>query len=557
MSNYSIYPKAVDGYAQIPLAIDKKSPINAESVNRLRSGIINIETAIGIAPEFSSKFGSFPDFTSRVSNIEDIMVGLESSLSHSLTGLVENLDIPSFVDDLSLTGLYERDNVVRISDEPLLLEGEHLLALSNFGSSYLDFFVDENFVISSSTGLEFGAKGSFPSPGGPEMPSEWPKSVIIRESEKIPFEVPGELGPEEMYISTYLSLGGEADDSDLVILKGQPADESVEGGIIGLFAGIKAATDESFSPLTLEIGSFEALRPGLGGGSINISSGDSLYEADTAGKVSISSGEHPLGRRSEVSIEGPGPGNPGSIGLYTGDYRNDGEPTAYGSSVECRGGISGEGGKVTIRAGEGDDHFNGGSVDITGGKGDRGGNIVIASGESEAGGPARVEITASSDAGGNKGTIQLTGLIEVDGELSVGENLHVENNVEVLGDVSIDGSLGNTRVAGSLALPIETWTSSIPDNFKYTLTEGNFTLLVNAEIDSQVELPIADASNHGRLYNVKRVDDPGVTGTTLNINTAGGGQTIDGDATILVFNQWNMVSLQSDGSNWYVVGTNF
>ena len=117
MSNYSIYPKAVDGYAQIPLAIDKKSPINAESVNRLRSGIINIETAIGIAPEFSSKFGSFPDFTSRVSNIEDIMVGLESSLSHSLTGLVENLDIPSFVDDLSLTGLYERDNVVRISDE--------------------------------------------------------------------------------------------------------------------------------------------------------------------------------------------------------------------------------------------------------------------------------------------------------------------------------------------------------------------------------------------------------------------------------------------------------
>ena len=51
MSDTSIYPKAIDGYAQLPLATNKVTPVNAESVNRLRSAIVNIEGALGVNPQ--------------------------------------------------------------------------------------------------------------------------------------------------------------------------------------------------------------------------------------------------------------------------------------------------------------------------------------------------------------------------------------------------------------------------------------------------------------------------------------------------------------------------
>ena len=71
MSEYSIYPKAIDGYAQMPLAVDKKTPINAESVNRLRSAIVNIEKALGISPQ-----GGFADIC-RIESLEGEAKGLQ------------------------------------------------------------------------------------------------------------------------------------------------------------------------------------------------------------------------------------------------------------------------------------------------------------------------------------------------------------------------------------------------------------------------------------------------------------------------------------------------
>lgn len=47
----SIYPTAIDGNAQLPIAVDKVTNINAVLVNDLRSAIINIETTLGINPQ--------------------------------------------------------------------------------------------------------------------------------------------------------------------------------------------------------------------------------------------------------------------------------------------------------------------------------------------------------------------------------------------------------------------------------------------------------------------------------------------------------------------------
>lgn len=73
MADYSIYPIAIDGYAQLPLQIDKKSPVNAESVNRLRSAIVNIENTLGIAPQNSDIYGEFGNVDARISSLETVV----------------------------------------------------------------------------------------------------------------------------------------------------------------------------------------------------------------------------------------------------------------------------------------------------------------------------------------------------------------------------------------------------------------------------------------------------------------------------------------------------
>ena len=50
MSELSIYPDAIDGYAQLPLAIDNVTRVDAVTVNRLRCAIINIENELGVLP---------------------------------------------------------------------------------------------------------------------------------------------------------------------------------------------------------------------------------------------------------------------------------------------------------------------------------------------------------------------------------------------------------------------------------------------------------------------------------------------------------------------------
>lgn len=83
MSDYSIYPKAIDGYAQMPLAIDKLTPVKAESVNRLRSSILNVETTLGVAPHISDFEEVFIDVNER---LDDIEAQFDYSLDRSYDG---------------------------------------------------------------------------------------------------------------------------------------------------------------------------------------------------------------------------------------------------------------------------------------------------------------------------------------------------------------------------------------------------------------------------------------------------------------------------------------
>jgi hypothetical protein len=70
MSDYSIYPDAIDGYAQLPLLVDRVTSVNSEGINRLRSAILNMENALGVSPHKSDIYGDFKSTSDRLSDLD-------------------------------------------------------------------------------------------------------------------------------------------------------------------------------------------------------------------------------------------------------------------------------------------------------------------------------------------------------------------------------------------------------------------------------------------------------------------------------------------------------
>lgn len=95
MSNFSIYPSAIDGYQQLPLVIDGVSPVRAEDLNRYRSGIVNIEATLGVEPQVSYSFGEYDTVAERLKGLDEkiLNIALAPDLGNRLgtveTGLLD------------------------------------------------------------------------------------------------------------------------------------------------------------------------------------------------------------------------------------------------------------------------------------------------------------------------------------------------------------------------------------------------------------------------------------------------------------------------------------
>jgi len=111
--------------------------------------------------------------------------------------------------------------------------------------------------------------------------------------------------------------------------------------------------------------------------------------------------------------------------------------------------------------------------------------------------------------------------------------------------VGSTGSANSTvQVAGSMALAIKSVTSS------YTATGADNTILANTTSGAIVITLPDPASFAGRIYTIKKIGTGGID-NQLTITPAAG--TIDGGASYIIYNDWTYVSLQTDGSNWYVI----
>lgn len=107
------------------------------------------------------------------------------------------------------------------------------------------------------------------------------------------------------------------------------------------------------------------------------------------------------------------------------------------------------------------------------------------------------------------------------------------------------GSANSTvQVDGSLALAIKTVIAN------YTATAADNTILANTSSGAIIISLPAAGSIAGRIYTIKKIGTGGID-NQLTINPAAG--TIDGGSSYIIYNDWTYVTLQTDGSNWYVI----
>ncbi|MFT3826182.1 MAG: hypothetical protein QM731_19825 [Chitinophagaceae bacterium] len=111
--------------------------------------------------------------------------------------------------------------------------------------------------------------------------------------------------------------------------------------------------------------------------------------------------------------------------------------------------------------------------------------------------------------------------------------------------VGSTGSANSTvQVDGSIAMAIKTVPSS------YTVTAADNTILANTS-SAAITITLPSPTNiAGRIYTIKKIGTGGID-NQLTISPSSG--TIDGGTTYIIYNDWTYVTLQTDGSNWYII----
>ncbi|WP_028788050.1 hypothetical protein [Terrimonas ferruginea] len=111
--------------------------------------------------------------------------------------------------------------------------------------------------------------------------------------------------------------------------------------------------------------------------------------------------------------------------------------------------------------------------------------------------------------------------------------------------VGNNGAANSTmQVDGSLALAIRTVTGN------YTINATDNTVLANTSSGAiTISLPAASGIA-GRIYTIKKIGNGGIDNQLTITPTSA---TIDGGSNYVIYNDWTYVTLQTDGSNWYVI----
>ncbi|HTE28120.1 autotransporter outer membrane beta-barrel domain-containing protein [Flavitalea sp.] len=118
----------------------------------------------------------------------------------------------------------------------------------------------------------------------------------------------------------------------------------------------------------------------------------------------------------------------------------------------------------------------------------------------------------------------------------------VANKAMLIGST---GSANSTvQVEGSIAMAIKTVTTN------YTAAATDNTILANTS-SAPIILTLPNPGTFaGRIYTIKKIGIGGIDNQLTITPTAA---TIDGGANYIIYNDWTYVTLQTDGSNWYII----
>lgn len=124
---------------------------------------------------------------------------------------------------------------------------------------------------------------------------------------------------------------------------------------------------------------------------------------------------------------------------------------------------------------------------------------------------------------------------------SVTERMRIASDGKVgIGTSTPTSTLHNS---GSLAMPITTKTAD------YTATSSDHTILCNKS-DGNITITLPAVSGcSGRIYNIKKIDSSAYT-VTIDGNSS---ETIDGALTQTLTTQYESITIQCDGSAWYII----
>ena len=101
------------------------------------------------------------------------------------------------------------------------------------------------------------------------------------------------------------------------------------------------------------------------------------------------------------------------------------------------------------------------------------------------------------------------------------------------------------QVNGSVAMAIKTVTAA------YTVTAADNTVLADATSGAfTVTLPAPAASIAGRIYTIKKI---GTGDIDKAVTIMPGGGTIEGGTSYVIYNDWTFITIQTDGTNWYII----
>lgn len=137
--------------------------------------------------------------------------------------------------------------------------------------------------------------------------------------------------------------------------------------------------------------------------------------------------------------------------------------------------------------------------------------------------------------------------LDQEGDWHVDKDLQFESAIDFENDVGVTGttSLSDVDIDGFLKLP------TVAKSADYTVLDddGVLTILVTAGASGvTITLPTA-ADNAGRILEVKKVDS-GVGAVTI---AGEGAETIDGTNTVFWTQQYQSLTLQCDGTEWFII----